>query len=287
MRLAAGQATAILDPQAGAGVVSLDVGKRAILSTGTGRTAGSPFAQGMNLLLPFSNRISGPFPYEGRTHPVPANLPGEPFPIHGDGFQKAWTVAAQGPDHATLTLSGGIGPYVYDAEVRYTLTSTALSAELRMTNRADIALPYGGGFHPWVPRHPDTHLGFRATGYWPQDDRHLPRTTAPDPLPPALVFDPPTRLPDGWINTAFAGWDGQASLRQPGLRIDILATGCETLILYSPATDAPFLCIEPVSHPVDAHTLPGQPGLTRLAPGESLVLGLTLSWTPDPEGAPA
>lgn len=287
MRLAAGQATTILDPQMGAGVVSLEVGSRAILSTGTGRPAGSPFAQGMNLLVPFSNRISGPFPYDGRSHPVPANLPGEPFPIHGDGFQRAWTVTAQGPDRATLSLSGDIGPFLYDAEVTYRLTPTALSARLTMTNRAAIALPYGGGFHPWFPRHPGTRLAFRATGYWPQDSRHLPRTTAPEPLPPALTFDPPAPLPDGWINTALSGWDGNATLHQPGLRITLHATGCNTLILYSPAADAPFLCVEPVSHPVDAHTLPGQPGLTRLAPGESLTLGLTLSWTTDPEGDPA
>lgn len=286
MRLTAGPATVILAPDAGAGVLSLDLAGWPALSTGAGRPSDSPFAQGMNLLLPFSNRISRPFAFEGATHPVPANLAGEPFTIHGDGFQRPWKVLSHAPAEATLTLSGSIGPYAYDAQVTYRLTPSALTAGLTMTNRAAIALPFGGGFHPWFPRHPETRLGFRATGHWPQDNRHLPTTTVPVPPPRDWRFDPPAALPGGWINTAFSGWDGAATIRQPGLALTLSTTGCDTLILYSPATDAPFFCVEPVSHPVDAHNLPGQPGLSRLAPGESLGLSLHLTWSPL-EGDPA
>lgn len=279
MQLAAGPARAILDPDLGAGLVALDLGGRPILSTGAGRPAGSPFAQGMNLLLPFSNRISRPFAFAGQTHAVPANLDGEPFAIHGDGFQRAWRLADSAPDRARLTLAGGLGPWAYDGSVTYLLAPDRLDCALTMTNRAVLALPFGGGFHPWFPRHPETRLGFRATGHWPQDARHLPATMAPVPAPPGLGFDPPGPLPAGWINTAFAGWDGTALIRQPGLSLTLSATGCDTLILYSPAGDAPFFCVEPVSHPVDAHNLPGQPGLVPLAPGESLTLTLSLAWT--------
>ena len=280
MRLVAGPATATLSPQAGAGVLSLDFACQPILSTATGRPAGSPFAQGMNLLLPFSNRLSRPFPFDGATHAVPANLPGEPFAIHGDGFQRPWQVASQSADAATFTLVGSIGPFFYDAQVTYRLTPAALAARLSMTNRSAIALPFGGGFHPWFPRHPATRLGFRATGHWPEDNRHLPTTTAPVPPPEDWRFDPPAPLPGRWINTAFSGWDGVATIRQPGLSLTLSATGCDTLVVYSPAPDAPFFCVEPVSHPVDAHNLPGQPGLRRLASGESLALCLNLAWSP-------
>jgi len=34
-----------------------------------------------------------------------------------------------------------------------------------------------------------------------------------------------------------------------------------------------------VSHPVDAHNLPGRPGLVTLAPGESLTLVVRIGWT--------
>ena len=46
-----------------------------------------------------------------------------------------------------------------------------------------------------------------------------------------------------------------------------------TYILYSPSDQAGFFCFEPVTHPVDAHNLPGGPernGLTILAPEETL-----------------
>lgn len=286
MQLTAGPAQATLDPDRGAGIVALSLAGQPILSTGAGRPADSPFAQGMNLLLPFSNRISRPFAFADRTHAVPANLPGEPFAIHGDGFQRAWTVDEQGPDRARLILSGGIGPWAYQASVTYVLSPGGLDCALTMTNRAAVTLPFGGGFHPWFPRQSETRLGFRATGHWPQDARHLPATTGPVPAPPDLGFDPPGPLPAGWINTAFSGWDGTARIRQPGLNLSLTARGCDTLILYSPAADAPFFCVEPVSHPVDAHNLPGQPGLVPLAPGESLTLTLSLAWTA-PEGDPA
>jgi aldose 1-epimerase len=42
---------------------------------------------------------------------------------------------------------------------------------------------------------------------------------------------------------------------------------------YSPSNKADFFCFEPVTHPVDAHNLPGGPtanGLRVLAPREAM-----------------
>lgn len=279
MRLVAGAAEAVIDPDVGAGLVSLTWDGRAILSATDGRDPSSPFAQAMNLLVPFSNRISKPFPFGGQDHDVAPNFPGERFAIHGDAFQRVWTVERAGADSARLTLSGGIGPFLYDAVLDYSLTETGLATTVRVTNRAAQTLPYGGGFHPWFPRHPETRLTFRAQGYWPEDDRNLPTTTAPVPAPGDACFDSPSPLPDRFINNGFAGWDGQLVIDQPGLRIGVSAPGLSTLLLYSPASDAPFFCAEPVSHPVDAFNLPGQPGLTPLAPKEALTMTMSISWT--------
>jgi len=41
-------------------------------------------------------------------------------------------------------------------------------------------------------------------------------------------------------------------------------------IVYVPA-GRDFFCVEPVDHPINAHNLPGQPGLSLLAPGAALV----------------
>ena len=280
IRLHSGAAEAVIDPDLGAGIVALKAAGLPVLSAGLGRPQGSAFAQGLNLLAPFSNRISRPFAFEGRTHPVPATLPGEPFPIHGDAFQKPWTIEAQSDSDAALTLRGAIGPFRYDACVAYVLRGDALSVRLDLTNRADVTLPYGGGFHPWFPRHASTRLEFRAKGAWPEDDRHLPATPVPTEIPADVQFETAAPLPPGWINCGFSGWDGIARIIQPGLAITVEAPGLTTALVYSPGAAAPFFCFEPVSHPVDAHNLPGQPGLVPLASGTSLSMSLRLSWQP-------
>ena len=183
LHLTSGPARATIDPGVGAGMVALTWGDIAILSTGAGRADG-PFAQGMNLLLPFSNRISRPFAFGGATYALPINLPGEPFPIHGDAFQVPWQVDELTADSATLVVQAGQGPYRYDARVTYRLAADGLQANVLITNRAAITLPYGGGFHPWFPRHPTTQMQFAALGHWPEDARHLPATLEPVPAPP-------------------------------------------------------------------------------------------------------
>lgn len=281
LRLQAGDAMAEIAPERGGGVTELRVGGRPVLSAKAGRPEGSPFGLGMNLLLPFSNRISCPFPYEGHRHAVEPNLQGESFPIHGDAFQRPWTVKEQALGSATLGLTEGrIGPYVYEARVSYRLSETALETVLTVTSRAGVPLPFGLGFHPWFPRNPGTRLCFRAGGHWPQDERNLPSTTGPVPLPEGWRFEAPSPLPKDWMNTAFSLWDSEADLEQDNsaVPVRIRAPGLTTLIVYSPGPESPFVCLEPVSHPVDAHNLPGQPGLVRLVAGENLSATLTLTW---------
>ena len=54
-----------------------------------------------------------------------------------------------------------------------------------------------------------------------------------------------------------------------GLQLSVSATPeLGTCIVYSPSADAPFFCLEPVSHPVDAFHLPDMPGLRVLRAGE-------------------
>src|SRR5262245_48032530 len=108
-------------------------------------------AFGCQLLVPFSNRISsGGFEFDGRFFSVEPNVPGEAFPIHGDGFQRQWRVATRDEHEVELALDeGAIGPYRYAARVRYALNDGALTATLSVENRATIRLPYGLGFHPW------------------------------------------------------------------------------------------------------------------------------------------
>jgi aldose 1-epimerase len=49
-------------------------------------------------------------------------------------------------------------PYEYDAEQRLQLVPGGLDQSLRVTHRGATSMPYGLGFHPWLPRAPGTRL---------------------------------------------------------------------------------------------------------------------------------
>lgn len=242
--------------------------------TGDGETA--PFRLASNVLVPWSNRVSGGgFSFRGRRYELAPNLAGEPFPIHGNGFSSVWDVVERDGRSVRLRLeSEGPGPYRYLALLTYALGEGALSMALEVTNRADAPLPYGLGFHPWLVREADTTLFAPARQVWLEDGRHLPAGSAPVAIPPEWDFSTPKPLPSGFINNGFVGWSGTARVAWPGrrLRLEITASpNLSTAIIYSPGADADFFCFEPVSHPVDAFNLPGGPeanGLVVLEPGE-------------------
>lgn len=57
------------------------------------------------------------------------------------------------------------------------------------------------------------------------------------------------------------------------------AFGLTTAILCTTSATAEFFCFEPVSHPVDAHNLPGYQGLAVCVSRESLNAEMTFDWT--------
>lgn len=280
IELRSGPARATIVPEMGAGLGGLWFDDKPALRPWSGRAEDGPFALALNLLAPFSNRISGGFDHDGIRYDLAPNLPGEPYPIHGDAFQRPWQVTEASASRARLILGdGSFGPFRYLASVEYRLSDSGMHIVLDLTSTSAVALPFGAGFHPWFPRSPATRLEFRARGVWPEDHRHLPASPSPRPVAPGSQGNGATELPHGWINQGYADWDGHAAIRQGGdaASIDLGAPGLATVILYSPSGTANFFCFEPVSHPVDAHNLPSRPGLKVLAPGESLSVDLAIN----------
>ena len=239
---------------------------------------------GCQVLVPWSNRISGGgFTFEGRFHAIEPNVPGEAFPIHGDGFQKPWRLAGRTATGVELALDdGAIGPFRCAASIAYSLSDGALEARLTVENRAGMRLPHGLGFHPWFPRGAGTMLEAKAERVWLEDARHLPCGVAPPVAGhPSWDFARPSLLPEGWVNNGFSGWDRHATIFQPAEAIAISLTASAALgiyILYSHSRDPRSSCSEPVSHPVDAHNTAGQAGLVPLAPGATTSATMRLDW---------
>jgi len=279
-----GVAEAVIVPDLGAGLAAYDLVGASVRTPlfrpcREPRRAG-PFDLALNLLVPWSNRISGGgFPFGGQFLALAPNLPGEPFPIHGNGFSSRWRTDRASADKAELSLrSDGPGPFRYEAHARYSLAGGALTLRLSVRNLGARPLPFGLGFHPWIVRGAGTRLEAKAERVVLETHEHLPAGEAPVASHPQWDFAAPRGLPSEWINNAFLGWDGRATIvwLERGLALEIEADPpVSTYILYSPSDKAGFFCFEPVTHPVDAHNLPGGPeahGLTILAPQEAMAV---------------
>lgn len=276
-------------PEMGGGIARLDVrgadGRfRSLLRPWNGRTSDGPFALASNVLVPFSNRISGGgFAFDGQFHGIEPNLADQEFPIHGDGFTREWFVSEQTGSTLTLhCLGGDIGPFRYQARQTLVLSQTGLEVSLGVTSKSAAALPFGVGFHPWFPRSPQTKIRFSADRVWLENEKHLPIAPIDIETKGYWDFSDLTALPNGWINNAFTGWNCICDVEQGAEAVSFRLTASGNLgvaLVFSPGCDADFFCFEPVSHPVDAHNLPGFPGLKILAPDETLRVAMTLDWS--------
>lgn len=221
-------------------------------------------------LLPWSNRMApSGFTFEGRRHVPAPNRAGEPCPIHGDAWQQAWQVARHDAPELTLTLTRPeAAPFSYHAQMRYALEGAALSIEVAVTNAGAESLPFGIGLHPWMPDPQGARLQAGASGVWLSGADKLPvERVAP---PAAWRFDTAAALPPDGVDHVFDGWPGKARIDWPARAVALeIEADMDYFILYAPP-GRDFFCFEPVDHPINAHNLPGQPGLSVLAPGATL-----------------
>ena len=269
-------------PAIGAGLANYDIrtelGKTPVFRRCADVNSAGPFDLAMNLLAPWSNRISGGgFTHRGIFYALEPNLPEEPYPIHGNAFSSAWVLERRQPASATLSfLSHGPGPFRYFASVTYALEEGQLDVSLTIENHASCPLPYGVGLHPWLPRSAGTLLQAQASRIVLEDRRHLPAGERTLDGGGEWSFNVPRPLPPHWINNAFLEWGGHASIDWTDRQLSLEVTAdapLTTFIVYSPGADADYFCFEPVSHPVDAHNVGGpieKMGLVELAPGSSI-----------------
>ena len=234
-------------------------------------------------LLPYSNRIAhGRFTFGDETHQLTHNFGDHPHSIHGNSWQRAWTIAEMGRDRAVLTLehspfgfgpSGWDGwPYRFKASQVFELSEAGFAVTLTIENVDERAMPAGLGWHPFFPAHPGTELRFGATGVWINGADSLPVSL--DPVRPEWDYSAGKALGEPNLDNVFAGWGGSADIAfvEDGLGLTVTADPLFTnAVVYIPKGRG-FFAFEPVSHMTDAVNRMERPdhGLRVLAPGESL-----------------
>jgi aldose 1-epimerase len=272
-----------LAPQTGAAIVNWSVlGSDLPLlrhSDAAAIESGLPGKLGCYGLIPWSNRIAqGGFQCPEGWLALTPNNPGDPLPIHGSAWQQPWEVLEQQADSVLLELHADY-PFAYRARQRVQLKDGCLSIELQVTHLESAPAWHGLGLHPYFPRRADSRLQAHAEQVWHCAETRLP--TELGALPPAWNFRQANDLPPTLVDNGFTEWDGQCRIIEASAGYQLLcqASGADYFLLYCPPGKA-FFCFEPVSHPVNAHHLPGHPGLRLLEQGQSTELTFSLQYQP-------
>lgn len=228
-------------------------------------------------LAPWSNRIGeGGFDCPDGWLALAPNTAHDPYPIHGSAWQQPWQVDHHSERRARLVLDSQL-PFAYRATLDVQLDEGRLDLELQVTHLDPHARWHGLGLHPYFPRYPDTRLRAPAQQVWLAEPDRLP--SRPAPIEQAWRFDTLRQLPATVIDHAFGGWAGDCTIEQPGAgyQLQCRANGAGHFLLFCPEGQD-FFCFEPVSHPINAHHLPGRPGLRLLRHGEQVSLGFSLQY---------
>jgi len=232
-------------------------------------------------LVPYVNRIrDGRFRFRGREVMLQPNMPGDPSPLHGQGWLGRWTVEEQGEHRALLGFrhEAGEWPWSYEAWQEFALDERGLSLSLSCRNTSSDAMPCGLGQHPYFPCGPQTRLDTKVECAWTIDDKVLPV----DKVPADGRYDLKDRLVCGQgLDNGFGGWGGEARMSDPEWPFDLhmSSPGAKFFQVYSPATGGIFVA-EPVSHANAALNAPegqwAELGMRVLEPGEEMRLDMRL-----------
>ena len=253
IRLAAGGATATLDPDAGGRLASLVVaGRERLVTDGPGPTMWGCFP-----MAPWAGRVrDGRFRWAGATHQLPRRLP--PHALHGTVLDRPWTV--ESTDGAGAVLSAPLGPgWPWPGRARQELRLRPEGLDLRLEVHADgDPFPASCGWHPWFRR--PVELELDAESLWQRDATDIP-TGELVPAPASV---------EG-LDDCLTGLRRPPRLRWPdGLVLDVVSD-CEHVVVFTEPEHA--RCVEPQTGPPDALTL----APTVVGP-DPLVATATFAW---------
>lgn len=248
-------------PEAGGAIVWLTAGGVDVLRRGhPAAVASDPTTAACFPLVPYSGPVAGGrFRFADREHGLARTHPGEPEPIHGEGWVVSWELVEHQAEAALLRYRHvprpGTFPFPYLAEQRIALTDGGLSIEVSVANLGERPMPAGIGVHPYFPDRRGLRLRLEATGVWSR----RPLAGGPPVLPvsPEWDFAEPRSATALVVDDSFPGWGGRARLDwpDPGLAVEITADPVFRMVQLFSTANEDFLCVEPVSNANDGFNL--------------------------------
>jgi aldose 1-epimerase len=298
IELRVGPARAVIAPAIGGSIAEFEYDGQPILRPTHERALaeGAVRSFGCFPLIPFSNRIAhARLHWAGREYPLTRYVDDEPHAIHGNGWQRAWSVTGREARRLAIELEHDASgtraqewPFPYRARQRFELVADALAVRLELAldieNTGSDSFPFGLGWHPYFARDLQTELGFAAGGVWHTDPSRLP--TRFDAVPPQWNFAPPRPIGAIVLDNCFTPWRPPATLRWPARKLTAeIAAGpaCDYLVVFVPSDKPaamPFFALEPVTHMPDAFNRGGddrETGTRVLAPGASFSCTMSIS----------
>jgi aldose 1-epimerase len=234
-------------------------------------------------LLPYSNRLRGAsLNYAGCVHELPEHPAARPHTLHGIGHTLAWEVTEHSDTHALLacTYEGEHWPWPVSFKQHYELRGRCLHLHLSVRNLGTSRMPAGLGLHPYFQRNEGMRARFFAGKDWEIDCDYMPTGIARElnieVVIPACIAHP--------VALYASAWDGRLSLEYPVGQLQVTAEAPLTHFVAFAPVEAPYLCLEPVSHLADAFNAepehwPEQ-GTQELEPGQTLCSNLSFTWVP-------
>ncbi len=288
VELSAGSARAVIAPAIGGSIAAFQCGDQPILRPTPSRALAEGAVRDFACfpLIPFSNRIAdATLHWAGCEYGLTRYIDAEPHAIHGNGWQRAWSVMRREASRLAIELehdAAGVRarewPFPYRARQRFNLivdaSAVRLELGLEIENTGSHPFPFGLGWHPYFHRDRETELGFAARGVWHTHPSRLPVRF--DAVPRKWNFDPPRPIGASVMDNCFAGWRRPVTVRWPTRKLaaEIAAdSACDYLVVFVPSDKSggqSFFAIEPVTHMTDAFNRTGTDGDTGtrvLAPG--------------------
>ncbi len=224
-------------------------------------------------LVPYSNRLAYKrFRWKSRDYTTATNFDDNPHSVHGVGWLRGWEMVSHSAADVALAYRhtpDAHWPFAFEAQQFFTLTPSALVAQMVITNIAEVAQPVGLGWHPYFPKRERSRLHMELSNRWETDATQLPVRSVAQPGIDSdvahLTYD-----------HCFDGWNGPARIRDEKFSLQ-LTSNLTHLVVYTPP-DKAYFCVEPVSHVSNAIHMadPAAHGVRTLQPGERFEASMTL-----------